>query len=244
MRLASNTDSSRSANDVTVFPLCNCCPVLAIMPVCTLYVLKLNSSTSEFLSALRQTSLRPITVARVIRWIVCPTTLSLDALLPEDQGWDLLLVFRGASSALTNGLNDLIERSWSIQAGVPSGLLATYNVINAKLLHPSPGHIPMLTKNPSTLRLANSTQDLELTKELNDWIIDGDSPSGAVSMLNLLSFNPGKKEEYMRYGQAFSEYAGSRRGGVAKLVGKVIPKTCSDGCNEWNEVGSMNKETY
>ena len=214
------------------------------MPVCTLYILKLKSSTSEFLSALRQTSLQPITVARVVRWIVRPTTLSQVALLSEDQGWDLLLVIRGASSALENDLSHLIERLWSIQTGVPSGLLATYSVTNAKLLYPSPGHIPVATRSSSELRFVNSTQDLELTQELNDWIVDGDGPSGAVSMFNLLSFNPGKKEEYMNYGRAFSEYAGSRRGGVAKLVGKVVPKTCSDGCNEWDEVGSMNKETY
>ena len=55
-------------------------------------------------------------------------------------------------------------------------------------------------------------------------------------MLNLLAFIPGKKEQYLKYGKAFSESVGSRRGGDAKLVGKIVPGTCSDGCNEWEEV--------
>lgn len=41
-------------------------------------------------------------------------------------------------------------------------------------------------------------------------------------MLNLLSFVPGKKEEYLKYGAAFSKSIGSRHGGEAKVVGNVI----------------------
>ena len=57
-------------------------------------------------------------------------------------------------------------------------------------------------------------------------------------MLNVLAFKPGKKGQYLKYGKAFSESVGSRRGGVAKLVGKILPGTCSDGCSEWEEAGS------
>lgn len=41
-------------------------------------------------------------------------------------------------------------------------------------------------------------------------------------MLNLLSFVPGKKEEYLKYGAAFAKSIGSRHGGEAKIVGNVI----------------------
>jgi hypothetical protein len=41
-------------------------------------------------------------------------------------------------------------------------------------------------------------------------------------MLNLLAFNPGKKETYLKYGAEFAKSIGSRRGGDAKLVGTVI----------------------
>ena len=57
-------------------------------------------------------------------------------------------------------------------------------------------------------------------------------------MLNLLSFHPGQKGQYQKYGAAFAESVGSKRGGVAKLVGKVVPESCSEnaGEGEWEEV--------
>lgn len=41
-------------------------------------------------------------------------------------------------------------------------------------------------------------------------------------MLNLLSFAPGKKDEYLKYGAEFAKSTGSRRGGEAKIVGSVV----------------------
>lgn len=43
-------------------------------------------------------------------------------------------------------------------------------------------------------------------------------------MLNLLAFWPGKEahESYLQYGKAFGESIGKRRGGKAKIVGKVV----------------------
>ncbi|KAG7001914.1 allantoate permease [Physcia stellaris] len=107
---------------------------------------------------------------------------------------------------------------------------------NARLLHPPLGDIPPLTGSLSQSRVVESAQALELSRELREWITSGKGPQGAVSMLNLLAFLPGKKEEYLKYGQAFAESVGSRRGGVAKIVGKVVPDSCSDGCWGWEEI--------
>jgi hypothetical protein len=41
-------------------------------------------------------------------------------------------------------------------------------------------------------------------------------------MLNLLAFNPGKRDQYAQYGAAFSKRVGSRHGGHVKLVGRVL----------------------
>lgn len=41
-------------------------------------------------------------------------------------------------------------------------------------------------------------------------------------MLNFLSFKSGKKSDYLKYGKAFAESIGSKRGGNAKLVGNVV----------------------
>lgn len=41
-------------------------------------------------------------------------------------------------------------------------------------------------------------------------------------MLNLLSFKLDQKQEYLKYGKAFAETIGAKRGGVAKLVGNIV----------------------
>lgn len=106
------------------------------------------------------------------------------------------------------------------------------------------GSLDSLLKGGEELR--ESSQDLELSPELLEWIKGFTSSgtregSGAVSMLNLLAFKPGMKEEYLKYGKAFAESAGSRRGGNAKIVGSVIKDSGEDGGNEgkgegWDEI--------
>lgn len=206
------------------------------MPVCTVQLLSLDVRLSKFITALRKTPIKPLTIARVVRWIVKPTTLSSEPLL--NQRWDVLLILPVNTSEPPPELHPMIRHSWSIQAGIPSKLISSYDDTNSKLLHPTPKDVPVLTTPTSELKYAESTQALELTQEFNGWVQNDEGPQGAVSMLNLLSFKPGKKEQYLNYGKAFAESAGRRRGGVAKLVGKVVPDTCSDGCKEWDEVRS------
>jgi len=130
----------------------------------------------------------------------------------------------------------MIKDQWSIQAGIPSSLIDTFNSTNDHLLHPSGEEVPDLTGALSHPRIAKSSQALELSDELRQWISSGRGPKGAVSMLNLLAFHAGRKDEYLKYGKAFAESIGSSRGGVAKIVGKVLPGSCSDGCQDWEEV--------
>ena len=208
----------------------------ADMPICTVKLLSLSSSIDTFLTALRNSSLKPIIVARVIRWIITPTSLSREPLLSQSPPWDLLLILPDAVRSLPANLESLVRRTWSIQAGVPSKLRSSFELRNSKLLYPPPNAVPLLTGSLSNPQKAESTQSLELTDDLQIWIQGGRAPKGAISMLNLLAFKPGLKDQYLKYGKAFSESVGSRRGGVAKLVGRIVPETCSDGCLEWEEV--------
>ena len=206
------------------------------MPICTVQLLSLNSSIDTFLTALRNSCLKPLTVARVVRWIITPTSLSREPLLSQSPSWDLLLILPDAVKSLPADLESLVRSTWSIQAGVPSKLISSFESRNSQLLYPLPGTVRLLTGSLWNPQKADSTQSLELTDHLQSWIQGGKSPKGAISMLNLLAFKPGRKEQYLKYGKAFSESVGSRRGGVAKLVGKIVPTTCSDGCSEWEEV--------
>lgn len=206
------------------------------MPISTVILLSLETSISTFIAALHRTSLRPLVIAKVVRWIITPSELSKVALLRPLQPWDILLILPGASHSLSEDLQTMIKDQWSIQAGIPSSLIDTFNSTNDHLLHPSGEEVPDLTGALSHPRIAKSSQALELSDELRQWISSGRGPKGAVSMLNLLAFHAGRKDEYLKYGKAFAESIGSSRGGVAKIVGKVLPGSCSDGCQDWEEV--------
>lgn len=201
------------------------------MPVCSIFLLSLKTSIPAFLAATRATSPRldPLVTAKVIRWIITPTALSKEPLLSPPSPWHILLILPDALTILPEHLQGLIKNQWSVQAGIPSKLISTFTSTNHKLLRPSPTDIPPLTGSMVNPQTATSAQGLELTDELRDWISIGEGPKGAVSMLNLLSFKPGMKDRYLAYGKAFAESIGSNRGGVAKIVGKVLPKSCHNG---------------
>lgn len=111
---------------------------------------------------------------------------------------------------------------------------------NRRLLNPQHGDVPELTGSLENPRIVNSTQGLELNDELLAWSKGFKlAQNGAVSMLNLLSFSPGKEahESYLRYGKAFSESIGSKRGGTAKVVGKVVRQgTPTEDKYGWDEI--------
>lgn len=202
------------------------------MPVCTLHLLQLASSItlSAFLSQLRSnlpSASKPLIVSRVVRWIIRPSVISVPQLL--DHPWDILIILAGST-----GIPPLLLTSkyviaqYTLHTGIPSSLLKTFPQVNQGLLYPTSAP-PSLTGSLETPRIASSAQKLELSPELRGWIPTWEgndnarAGSGAVSMLNLLTFKPGMHSEYLKYGKAFGERIGKRRGGTAKLVGKIVP---------------------
>ncbi|KAF2819198.1 hypothetical protein CC86DRAFT_147784 [Ophiobolus disseminans] len=196
------------------------------MPLCTIHLLALHPTTpiSTFLSTLKSSLTKPLVTSRVIRWIILPTHISTAHLLARNISWDVFLVWPD-TSPLPQNLEKLVQHHWSITAGVPSRLLVDFETKNRKLLYPEAGSVPRLGDEGDgnvKKEFANSSQNLELSAELDAWIHAGGENGGAVSMFNLLSFVPGKKEEYLKYGAAFAESIGSRHGGNAKIVGNVV----------------------
>jgi len=107
-------------------------------------------------------------------------------------------------------------------------------------LFPSENEIPELEGGKEE-RIADSSQGLELSLELKEWIegyAKGENGMGAVSMLNLLAFKEGMKESYLKYGAEFARSIGSKRGGNAKIVGSVVSdgKGGDGGDDGWDEV--------
>jgi hypothetical protein len=209
------------------------------MPVCTLNLLSLKTSISAFLTDLKANQISPLVIAKVVRWIILPSKISTDPLLARNIHWDLLVITEGQSD-LPRSLQGHIKHQWTVRSGVPSRLVKGFAETNHRLLNPRRMDILPLTDSLDNPRIAKSSQSLELSADLLAWMetfLRGKSGNGAVSMLNLLAFKEGKKEEYLKYGKAFAESVGSRRGGVAKIVGNVISCSSSpEGVKEWDEV--------
>jgi hypothetical protein len=216
------------------------------MPLCTIHLLGLYTTTpdpiSTFLFTLKSSDVSPLVISRVIRWIILPSKLSTEHLLSRNIHWDLFLILPN-TSALPPDLKKLIQHHWSITAGVPSRLIQDFDKKNAKLLHPEPGSVPMIRNDTTaSAKTTTSSQSLELSAGLETWIQQYTSTGsaeaqGAVSMFNLLAFNTGMKEEYLKYGAAFAKSIGSRHGGNAKVVGNVINPANDSAMSSNNNAG-------
>ncbi|KAE9370748.1 hypothetical protein N431DRAFT_427111 [Stipitochalara longipes BDJ] len=212
------------------------------MPACAIHLLSLHPSTSipDFIRVLhsQKEAIKPLVISHVIRWIILPTSLSTPELLAKNIHWDLLLILPSTNS-LPTPLQKLIAHQWTVKAGVPSRLLIDFDSKSQKLLHPRKSDIPPLTGSLEQPRISSSSQGLELSPELRIWIqtfSHTKEGSSAVSMLNLLSFLPGKKASYLHYGAEFAKSIGSRRGGNAKIVGSVIHDEKTAEGEGWDEV--------
>ncbi|KAF1820518.1 uncharacterized protein K489DRAFT_389974 [Dissoconium aciculare CBS 342.82] len=211
------------------------------MPLATVHLVALapQASSASFVKGLASASIRPLVVSRVKRWIIKPEKLSATRLLSVD--WDLLIILP-TTATIPEQLRteQWLTHHWSISAGVPSSIVNGFEQRNQKLLCPPASTVPALTGSLERPRITSSTQGLELTQELLDWSKASSLGGGAVSMLNLLSFKPtpGAHESYLVYGRAFSESIGSRRGGIAKIVGKVVRDQNSPGEDKhgWDEI--------
>ncbi|KAK5114456.1 hypothetical protein LTR62_002391 [Meristemomyces frigidus] len=212
------------------------------MPLATAHLLALSSNTTinQYLRALSSHSVQPLVASRAVRWIIKPETLSTSKLL--NTKWDLLLILPSTSPLPEIYLGaDWISAHWSITAGVPSALLTNFATKNKQFLHPQKTDVPALTGSLTKPRKASSSQGLEFSDELQEWSKSFTlGQEGAVSMFNLLAFHPGKeaRESYLRYGKAFAETIGSKRGGTAKVVGRVVAKQGIPGEDSagWDEI--------
>lgn len=208
------------------------------MPLATVHLVALSSNTniSKFLRALRSISFKPLVISHALRWIVQPEQLSADRLLTTK--WDLLIITPTSSPFPSTYLTkDWVSSHWSITAGIPSSIVNGFADRNQRLLDANASEMPQPAA--SQPKIAKSAQGLEATPELLQW----QNPAGTstpVSMLNLLAFKPGAEahESYKRYGKAFAESIGSKRGGLAKIVGKVVPgqRTEGEDAEGWDEV--------
>lgn len=214
------------------------------MPLATVHLLALvpGNDLPSYLRQLASSGIKPLVTAKPQRWIIRPEKLSTDILL--NASWDLLLILpanQSLPSSLTGSNRDRVAQHWSLTIGVPKAVFEGFEQRNQKLLRPDSSSVPALTGSLEKPRMASSAQGLELNTELKQWADTfALGQRGAVSMLNLLAFHPGPEahESYKKYGQAFAKSIGSKRGGNAKVVGKVVQEQGTQGedTQGWEEV--------
>ncbi|KAL4884476.1 hypothetical protein BJY04DRAFT_182586 [Aspergillus karnatakaensis] len=201
------------------------------MPALTLHLLTLTPATTPqtFLANLKNhAGVKIIVASQPRRVIISPTILDSDPLLTES--WDLLLLLQQldpGTSLFPADLTSQIKEEYKINVGIPSKLLSTYTVRSNQLKQDAKS--APLTGSLDNLNPEESGQNLEVSGELLKFMenFTKNVHDGAVTMLNLLHFHqPGGKESYYRYGQAFTPVA-AKRGGNAKLVGNVIRPSLS-----------------
>ncbi|EXJ65454.1 hypothetical protein A1O7_01795 [Cladophialophora yegresii CBS 114405] len=199
------------------------------MPLATIHLVALSPSTSlpSYLHTLHTSIPRSkiLTTSKVVRWIITPTTIDAQRLLNPKSPWMLLIIILGTDPLPKSLTSEVLLDHWTTVAGIPSRLTADFARTNDQLLHPRPEAIPTLTGSLDKPRVGTTSQTLELSPGLLEWATSfrktraGSSP---LSMLNLLAFKQGLKPSYLKYGAAFAESIGKRRGGVAKLVGNIV----------------------
>jgi len=173
------------------------------MPPVALRLISLAPETTipTFLTALRASGVKPLTINRVIRWIIPPSTPSLaEAVLSPDAKWDILLILPSADP-LPESLARFIKKEWWVTANVPGVMLKGFEERNAEMLRGESG-VPSL-KGSGTEELLQrdrneSAREMKVSEEVAGWMgefakADG---RGAVTMFNLVSFKPGGKESY------------------------------------------------
>ena len=212
------------------------------MPLASIHLIALSTSTSlpSFLSTIKDSipTSQILTISKTIGWIIRPERIDAQHLLHPKKPWDLLLIVLG-TDPIPQALKAKIDDHWTCQAGVPSRLTKDFASTNDKVLHPAASDVPALTGSLDKPRIGSTSQTLEMSSGLQDWVSQFSQTSAGkspLSMLNMLAFKDGMKQSYLKYGAAFAKSIGSRRGGNAKLVGNVTSQApASNSGGKWDE---------
>lgn len=175
------------------------------MPALTLHLFALSPGADprDFVRKIQQSGIKVVVASRPRHTVVRPT--SLDANPLTSQQWDLLALLQSPDNAapcLPTDLQQAVRNEYKVAAGIPSKLLASYAERDAKLKQEA-SSVP-LTGSLDAARGKPSSQSLEISPELlafMDELTGKHGYDGPVTMLNLLHFHPGGKQNYYQYGQ-------------------------------------------
>jgi len=177
------------------------------MPVLSLHLLRLGPfiTVPDFVAQLQENKTVDVIIASRPRYkLIKPTALDVDAL---KQHYDVLLLVKRATPFWPSEIQGSIVRDYRLDVGIPTQLFDSYPDRNAKLIDEAAdvkltGALDKLLERRKAGG-GGEGQKLELDEGLLTFMEKlsktyGDKP---VTMLNLLRFNEGKKEDYLKYGK-------------------------------------------
>lgn len=183
------------------------------MPILTLHLLRLGPfiTVPDFVQQLQTHRTVEVLLASRPRYkIIRPTALDKAVL---SQHHDLVVLVRRDSQFWPSDIQGSIMRDYRLDVGVPGAMLASYPQRNGELLAGAREAAASLTGalDGALEKRGNGTAGAGAgaggKAELDEGLLKfmerltatyGDRP---VTMLNLLRFHEGKKEDYQRYGQ-------------------------------------------
>ncbi|KAH8651407.1 hypothetical protein BX600DRAFT_473516 [Xylariales sp. PMI_506] len=225
--------------------------------------LKQPADPSLFLQALRSTSPddKPLWVGHCEHWIhePSPSLVSLVGTGERIKSWDYLVVFqvlRPDSLDLPDGLAEYVSEKWAITTDVDDTMLDTLvpkvknlpTTVNPILPdgwsagdhrgldeHETPQDLVLsLATTSRPLHHNGSADEVDLKSFARTF---GTVHSGPVAMFNLLSFFPGKVEEYMKYVAAFGDISYGGEPLAFGLGVQTWSSEKSDSIVAWHGVG-------
>ncbi|KAL2154646.1 hypothetical protein VTH82DRAFT_3322 [Thermothelomyces myriococcoides] len=216
------------------------------MVICQLLLISLKPGVSipAFLRILARAGVKPVFQARILRWMILPRETSAGHLLARNIRWDLLLALEGSTgpaATIPTASRACIAACWTATCGVSARALSGYPRLNVELLTQSRTTAPPAPELSQLLSSSStSSQDLQSSREWVEWMatLPLSAREHPVSMLNLLAFHPGMKEQYAKYGAEFSRRVGARHGGRVKLVGRVLAHGPGVGDGSDSDVGA------
>ncbi|ERF75993.1 hypothetical protein EPUS_08247 [Endocarpon pusillum Z07020] len=208
------------------------------MSRCTFYLLSLHGSASDFKASISTISNTPLFVGQVHRWVAPPMRHSIDPLTTQGS-WDVFLFFAG-SVKLPEAIEAFRKAEWRLEADAPPPMLAVFKNTDQQHSRAGPEDVPALTGRwdhpyqPDP----DAHQEFDYSPELQNWVRTFGKQEGksAVWMFNLLAYQDGKRETFMKYVEAFAASVGKAVGSESQIFGQVIRcSSTSDGEEPWED---------
>jgi hypothetical protein len=203
----------------------------------TIYLLSLKTTVEQDqLSTLinrickefKNSSPKPLVIGKPQGWVVKPHHPTLGPPLTSHD-WHLCIFLPGIEPGLPSSIMDHVATTWSLTTDIHNPYLDELSQNHKSLLHLSPEDATPLTGSLDGPRVNDPELEVPYTPELHEFFesVAARVPEGTrpVSMLNLMKYTPGGRNNFLNYVRVFTEErVGTKRGAIPELFGEMHMK--------------------